>query len=285
MQYIIQLICGFILVASITACQSINVTESHFLNPDKAITQSLLDKSGRQLQLSQIHIKASDGIQLGGVLITQKNAKFTLIYFGGNEFRINTNGADVATTLSQFDNNLLIVDHRGYGMSQGSPNIETLKQDAESVYDFVKSQPELSQLPIIVHGLSLGSMIAGNLSNQRPLDGLVLEGSLTTVKDMIDKQIPWYATPFIDFQLNDKLANINNLVCVANYTEPLLVIVGENDNTTPKALSEALFAQSKSTNKQLYIVPNKGHGNAMLSPDFSKHYQAFIHSILYKQAK
>jgi uncharacterized protein len=264
----------------LTACQTVTVKEKHFLLPDKPITQAWLDTQGQGQLLERILIPTEDGLQLGGTLITRPDAKLTILYFGGNDFRVNVQGAEIAEDLGVFDNNLLIVDHRGYGMSQGAPSVDILQRDAVTVFDYAKSHPQLGQLPILVHGLSLGSMIAGALSNSRPIDGLVLEGSTTNVEDMINQQIPWFAAPFIRLNLDESVKNISNLDRLNAYRGPLLILVGENDDQTPLALSETLFKQAKSANKRLLVVPDKKHGNATSGANFVPAYRKFIASVL-----
>lgn len=268
----------------LSACQTISITEKHFLYPDDSITQDQVDSWGRQQQLEFIVIAAADGTELKGALITQVNARSTLIYFGGNQFRLESQGGELAKILSQFGNNLLIMDHRGYGMSQGSPTISALQTDAVDIYDYVKSDPNLGELPVIIHGLSLGSMIAGRLAHQRPIDGLVLEGSTTTAQGLIDAQVPWYAAPFIELSISEKLANVDNLANIENYTGQLLIMVGENDQTTPVSLSESLYKQATTASKQLVVVEGKGHGNAIKSEDFSAMYKAFVQSVILAKA-
>ncbi|MCL1049650.1 lysophospholipase [Shewanella abyssi] len=270
----------FLGLLMLSACQSISVTEEHFLYPDDSISQADVDTWGRQQALEFISISATDGTRLKGALITQPNARFTLIYFGGNQFRFESQGGALAKILSQFDNNLLIMDHRGYGMSEGIPSISALQTDASDIYDYVKSAPSLAKLPVIAHGISLGSMIAGSLADQRPVDGLVLEGSTTTAKAMIDAQVPWYAMPFIELDISDELAKIDNLANIESYSGELLVMVGENDRTTPVSLSKTLYESAATPNKQLFIAPGKGHGNAIKSELFSVHYKAFIEKVL-----
>lgn len=274
----IVMFCMGLLVLS--ACQSISITEKHFLYPDDSITQEQLDSWGRQQQLEFIAIDAADGTELKGALITQPNARFTLLYFGGNQFRLESQGGELAKIMSQFENNLLIMDHRGYGMSQGAASIRTLQTDAVDIYDYVKSEPSLGELPVIVHGLSLGSMIAGRLAHQRPIDGLVLEGSTTTAQGLVDAQVPWYAAPFIELNISDELAGIDNLANIENYSGDLLIMVGENDQTTPVSLSETLYQHATTASKQLFVVEGKGHGNAIKSEAFSATYEAFVRGVL-----
>lgn len=266
-------------VLFISACQSIKVTEKQFLFPDNPITQETLDERGQQQKLVPLRLM-TDGAQLGGIAVIQPTAQFTTLYFGGNQSRINQQGKSVVGHLTGFENNLVVFDHRGYGLSSGKPKISNLKTDALAIFDYIKTHPEFSNKPIIVHGLSLGSMIAAELASNRNIDGLVIEGSATTVSDMFDENIPWIIKPFLSIELDEKLAAIDNVKILAGRSMPLMVIVGKKDYQTPLALSEKLFKASSSQNKELVIVEGKGHGNATDSEQFKESFAKFVKTVV-----
>ncbi len=274
-------VCAILSITMLTGCQSIKLTEKHFLLPDKPITQNLLDENKLGQTIKRVSVTA-DNATLGGIIVLQPNAKFTTLYFGGNATRIQQQGEPIVKHLTGFNNNLVVFDHRGYGLSNGKPSIDNLKTDAQLIFDFVQAQPELSDLPIIVHGLSLGSMIAADLANNRAVDGLVLEGSATTVNDWLDASIPLFVKPFIDIQLDSKLTKIDNIKLVEQYNNPLLIVIGEDDNQTPVNLSEKLYVASKSEDKKLIIIPEKRHGNATDSEMFKAAFTDFYKRIIHK---
>ena len=56
----------------------------------------------------------------------------------------------------QLECNILMVEYRGYGLSQGSPSEEGLSMDAQSALDFLSSRADINHKEIIVFGRSLG---------------------------------------------------------------------------------------------------------------------------------
>jgi alpha/beta superfamily hydrolase len=84
-----------------------------------------------------------------------------------------------------------------------------------------------------VHGYSLGSFIAAYIAGNRPLDGLILEGSSTHPHELVYAQIPWYFKPFVTVTISDNLKTISNTQALSNYKGKVLVITGEKDNSTP----------------------------------------------------
>lgn len=265
-----------VLVVLQTACTTISVKESHFLNPDQKIQVTELNKIEPTATVENITINGFDDVTLSGTLIKVDNAQATVIYFGGNQFRVSVAGGEPAKHILPMRVNILMIDHRGYGNSEGMPTVENLKRDGLSVYDYVATRTDLISAPIILHGHSLGSMIAAYVAGERPADALVLEGSITNVQQMTSQRIPWFVKPFVELNFSDELARIDNLKVVESFTAPLLIITGEDDTQTPPVLAEALYHHALSKQKQLYIVKGKHHGNALTGDKLQLHYQRLV---------
>lgn len=52
--------------------------------------------------------------------------------------------------------NILMLEYRGYGLSQGSPSEEGLYMDAQAGMDYLSSRTDINANEIIVFGRSLG---------------------------------------------------------------------------------------------------------------------------------
>jgi len=268
------------LMLSQAACTSININESHFIKPDKSIDVLKLKEIDSTAQIEPVTITTSDGTMLRGTFVTVANAKATVLYFGGNQFRLSIAAGEPAAILLPLQTNILMVDHRGYGQSGGTLTIANLKQDALTIFDFAKQQSSISNKPVILHGHSLGSMVASYVASQRPVDALVLEGSVTNVQQMIATQIPWYAKPFVKVNYSDELTSIDNLKILQKYTSPLLIITGDKDTQTPKSMAESLYQNAASKHKQLYIAQGKHHGNALEGTELKQHYQVLLTQLM-----
>jgi pimeloyl-ACP methyl ester carboxylesterase len=267
-----------------TGCTTININESHFLHPDKKISLLNVHKLNPLATIDPITLAAQDGAMLKGTLIKVPEARATIVYFGGNQFRISVAGAEPITRLLPLKVNILMVDHRGYGQSSGTPSVKNMQADALQVYDYLTTRNDLNTIPIILHGHSLGSTVAGYVASQRPIDGLVLEGSVTNVPQMVNSRIPWFAKPFVTINISDELNQVDNLKALQQYQMPLLIMTGEDDKQTPPALAESLYLQAKSTHKQLYIVKDKHHGNTLTGSEFITHYEQLLKQISMSQS-
>ena len=114
--------------------------------------------------------------------MTQQNAEHTILYFGPNDFPILKQNKNVIPHLAQLNANIIWFDYRGFGFTSGTANIDVLKSDAKHIY---KSIREKVNGTLILHGLSLGSILAIDVASDAEVETLVLEGSVTTVKEWI----------------------------------------------------------------------------------------------------
>ena len=139
-----------------------------------------------------------------------------------------------------------------------------------SGHDYARDLREYSGLPVLVHGQSLGSFMAGEVARQRSLDGLVLESSATTAEDWVKGFVD--ANPFVRRGVVEGgLQGQGNLALMSVLDEPLLIVVGEHDRTTRPAMSQRLFevARLPPTMKELLVVPDAGHNDASAHPSFA----------------
>ena len=230
--------------------------------------------------VSEERISVANDERLYSLRLLRPDAKATVLYFGGNGYRIGMNARYSAETYAKLPVNLVLVDHRGYGASTGVPGIEALMSDALSVYDSLRTEDSLAALPIIVHGQSLGSFMAGHVASNRTLDGLVLESSVTTTEDWvryIRGQRPiWQRMLVRRVDVDASLAGRGNLSVVRELDEPELFVVGEQDPATPVSFSQELFSTASTKNKKLLVVPGASHNNATRSDAFREAMLEFV---------
>ena len=131
---------------------------------------------------------------------------------------------------------------------------------------------------ILVHGQSLGSFIADHVAAHRPTGGVVLESSVTTSEDWVRAATPGAAKAFVNVRIEEGLKGRGNLRNMALIDEPLLILVGEKDGTTPPRLSQALFAASPlgPDRKALAIVPGGSHVDVKTRPEAIAAYRLFL---------
>ncbi len=262
---------GIMLLAS--GCATITLDESILIRPNHSELLSQNLPAG--YTLTEHTITRADGTHAYGVWVKHPDNQATVMYFGGNQFDVSSGGRRILDAFTAMGLNVVMFDHRGYGKSNGNPNVALLMQDAVSNYDFVTAN---TSHPVILHGMSLGSFEAGAVAKERPVAALVLEGSATHVDDWASTLVPWYASPFVDIKIDAALRQVNNLEVVAAHQAPLYIIVGEKDGQTPPSLSQKLYEHAVSSQKAIKVFSGMRHGNVMQHADFKTQYQAFLKS-------
>lgn len=107
-----------------------------------------------------VYIKTRDKVTLHAYFIRhpdQKgNAVPTLVYFHGNAGNIGGRLQNCSGIYNQLQCNILIVEYRGYGLSNGSPSEKGLYIDARAAVDYLYTRHDLDHSQIVLFGRSLG---------------------------------------------------------------------------------------------------------------------------------
>jgi hypothetical protein len=246
--------------------------------PGGGIDAAALREAAPVYEASDQWILAPDGSRLSAVLLRQPGARATVVYFGGNGFTIGRFGAETARIFAPLGVDLMIVDHRGYGRSEGTPGIQTFEGDGLAAFDYLTGSLGVPPERVVLHGQSLGSFIAGFVAANRPAGAVVLESSATTTEDWADANLRGAARLFVRVEIAEALRGRGNLSNMARIEEPLLILSGERDRTTPPRLARALYEASPlpAGRKTVAIISGADHNDVMLRPDAIAAYRALL---------
>ncbi|CAL4075347.1 unnamed protein product, partial [Meganyctiphanes norvegica] len=144
------------------------------------------------LPSENLYIYARDGTKLHAVFIKQDEATVqlapTFIYFHGNAGNMGHRLTNVYGMYRWLGINLLLVEYRGYGLSEGQPTEEGLYLDAQASLQYLKTRTDIDQNKIIVFGRSLGGAIAIDCVSRAEISsrvaGVVVENTFTSIPDM-----------------------------------------------------------------------------------------------------
>jgi uncharacterized protein len=269
-----------LLAAALLAGCTAEVRESDLIRPIRggALIGESVAAAAPAYTLSDLRIEAPDGAGLHAIHLRQPGARATILYFGGNGYTIGRYGAWTAGVFAPLGVDLIIVDHRGYGLSEGRPSVAAMEQDALAAFDHARRLVG-DEGRIVVHGHSLGSFIAGHVAAHRSAAGVVLESSATTTEDWVKAGTPGAAKLFIrKVEIDPGLRGRGNLAVVPRIDEPLLLLVGAKDGTTPPSLSRGLYAASPlpEGRKTLQVVAGAGHTDVMTKAGAMEAYRAFL---------
>jgi len=270
-----------LLAVSASGCVTVSLSEEGIYHPQKgaALTAQALAAEVRGYTLEPQTITAPDGTRLAGALLRRPGADRTVLYFGGNMFAVGSDGATVARRLAPLGVNLMLVDLRGYGASGSGPLTQAaILSDGLAVFDHLAAQPHIEPNQIVVHGMSLGSFLAGHVAAHRRTAGVVLEASATTAEAFVGSAVPWLARPFVRVDIAQGLRGQGNLQHMSRLDEPLLVVVGEKDTLTPPRFSRELFAAATlpRERKRLVVVKDAAHDQAIFKAQTITAYREFL---------
>ncbi|WP_374584686.1 alpha/beta hydrolase [Pseudoduganella sp.] len=249
-------------LAILGGCKTLEVQESMFIRSDAVIKAKPLPEQVFA-NSSKLELQRPDGVQLNGVLVTREGAERTLLYFGGNLFRMDADGKQILSSLERCKVNVAMFDYRGYGRSKGKPTVAILKEDAVAIYDMLEAR---TPGKVAVHGQSLGSFVAAGVAQQRPVRSVVLETPGASLMEIVHNQVPWYYKPFTTIKFAPELTVVDQVATVRQIKSPLLVMVGERDDLTPAYMGRQVFEAASQPAKQLFVLPEAGHNNVLSNP-------------------
>jgi len=120
----------------------------------------VLEPSVLGIQYENISINSTDGIMLHGWWLHAKDqSKATVLFFHGNAQNISTHIEHVYW-LTNYGYDVVAIDYRGYGASQGLPSVSGSIDDIRAAIRYAASDERVGSNPIFVIGQSLGGSLA-----------------------------------------------------------------------------------------------------------------------------
>ncbi len=196
----------------------------------------------------------------------------TLLYLHGKGFNIGTN-INQSYRLRQLGFSVLLIDYRGYGRSQGHfPSEAQVYEDAETAYNYLVKQRQLSPSEIFLYGHSLGGAVAVELAvAHSEAAGLIVQSSFTSMLDMVERQSLMRLFP-VRLLLTQKFDSLNKVKLLKI---PVLFVHGTADTLIPAAMSNKLYAAADEP-KQILLVPNAKHNNGDAFFNSSKYRETIV---------
>lgn len=168
----------------------------------------------------ELHIKATDGKLLNGLLFKTENAKGLIFYMHGNAGSLRTWG-EVAKTYTDLHYDVFVLDYRSYGKSEGTITGENqLFEDNQTVYNELKKRYTEDQ--IVVLGYSIGTGMASKLASTNKPHLLILQAPYYSLTDLVKHEFPFIPSFVLKYKFttNDYLKSC---------TMPVVIFHGNED--------------------------------------------------------
>jgi hypothetical protein len=212
-----------------------------------------------------VEITSADGAVLRGWLLHAPGNRRTVIWFYGNAETAQSAAGTTYWLSRTLACNVLTVDYRGYGASDGEPSFLPMLEDAEALYDALADLvPE--HVPIVAYGRSIGGVFATHLAARRPLATLVLgcppagaEDAVAAMQEQAPIPLRWLLRLRADESLTDP--ELQPVRVIEQVVTPILVIHGDRDTTIPIEHGERTHAASAAADKRWLPLPGRGHSD------------------------
>jgi len=187
----------------------------------------------------------------------------SLLFLHGNARNMGGNLGKMAA-LARMGFNVLAIDYRGYGQSDGErPYEAALYEDANAGLDELeRREPDLKKR--LIHGHSMGGAVAVELAIRRPeAAALFVESSFDSMLGMSTIKAVYRLLP-INLLLTERFDSIDR---IAQLKLPVLFMHGTADPLVPPTMSERLYG-AVTGSKKLVIVSGAVHSNLHEFPQY-----------------
>jgi len=228
--------------------------------------------------------KAADGVSLNawffpaqGKEVTGRDEapKPTVLFLHGNAENISTHFRSIAWLPAE-GYNVLALDYRGYGASEGQPTLAGIMLDIDAAMGRLQAHAGVDPKRIVIYGQSLGGALAvhyaAHTAYRSSVRALVIDSAFYDYRQISREKLagsaltwafqwlPWLA-------IDDDYSPAKSIAAIAPM--PLLLIQGDKDAVVPPRHAQELFEHAGEP-KQLWIVPGAGHTQALGSAEVRK---------------
>ena len=206
----------------------------------------------------EINIKTPDNVLLNTVLFEAENPKGVIYYLHGNAGSLDSWGM-VAKTYTDLNYDVLMLDYRGYGKSDGS--ISSEKQifgDVQLVYDELNKM--YTEDKIIVLGYSIGTGPASKVAADNNPKLLILQAPYYSLTDMMKHFYPIIPA----FVLKYKFETYKYM---QKCKMPVVIFHGDADEVIYYGSALKLKEHFKDTD-QLITLNGQGHSAMTDNPEY-----------------
>lgn len=248
----------------------------------------LIDTPDRYgIEYQEETLRSADGTLLNAWFLPAQakdggEAKATVLFLHGNAENISTHFRSIAWMPAE-GFNVLALDYRGYGTSQGTPSLTGAQLDIDAAMRSLLNHKGVDPNRIVIFGQSLGGALAiyyaAHTIHRANIRAVVIDSAFFDYRQIAKEKLSlsyitwlfqWLPWIIID---ND----YSPAASVAALTPlPLLLIHGDKDIVIPQHHSQQLFERAREP-KELWIVPDAGHTQSLLSKGLRKKLIEYLH--------
>ena len=228
-----------------------NVINQFIYFPERTIFQ---DPGDFGLEFEDVYLETSDGVRIHGWFVPGSGGT-TLVWFHGNGGNISHRVDNIAGLNRRLGVGILIIDYRGYGLSEGSPSEQGTYLDAEAAVTHALSRPDVDPERVVLFGRSLGCAVAAEMAARHDVYAVVLESPFTSISAMARR-----AYSFLP-GLGLLVGNMYDTLDKASRIEaPVMLLHGDSDEIVPFEMGREVFEAAPEP-KRFYRIRGAGHND------------------------
>ncbi|MBI1422258.1 MAG: alpha/beta fold hydrolase [Gammaproteobacteria bacterium] len=271
-----RLVYIFSLVLCLSGCTSI------VFQPDKKtyVTPQMLKLTGED-----VYFHSGDSLLHGWWLHAKQPAKGTVLFVHGNAQNISTHIASVYWLPAEgYD--VFLFDYRGYGLSQGEPDLPGVHQDYAAALDYLFKRPGANTKNVFVFGQSLGAAVAlvgtDTSAYKSRLHAVIVEGAFTSYRSVAREKLAshwltWVLQWPLSLTIDDDYQPVDHIAGIS--PTPVLLIHSEQDEVIPYHNALELYKAAHEP-KSLWTLKNVAHIQAFNKPENRKRLLEYLEAHL-----
>ncbi len=206
------------------------------------------------IEAEAVWLEPEPGLRIHAFWLESPGATRALLFLHGNAGNASHRLPN-AQALVRLGTHVLLLDYRGYGLSEGRPSEAGVYADARAGLDHLLGPRGLDARRVVLFGRSLGGAVAVDLARGRELGGVVLESTFSSASDvargLFGAPGAWLASG--SYASDRKIGQLR---------APLLMFHGDRDQIIDIALGRRLFEAAPEP-KSFERIMDAGHNDTM----------------------
>jgi fermentation-respiration switch protein FrsA (DUF1100 family) len=220
---------------------------------------------------ADVWLRTEDGIRIYARYYERSPGLPVLLYLHGAAGNLASR-SDRLALFADLGANLLAVEYRGYGSSEGSTSERGLERDASAAYAWLRTRTDAEK--IVPFGESLGGGPATWLALTHRVGGLILLSTATSIPELAAHLMPWLPARLL------VQTRFETLQRVGRVSVPKLFIHSRTDEVVPFAMAESLWSAAPAPKRHLWL-DSVGHNETFYEarPQVTQALREFLSSL------
>ncbi len=206
------------------------------------------------IEAEEVRLRTNDDVTIHGFYLSAASSDRALLFLHGNAGNASHRLPN-AHALRRLGIHVLIIDYRGYGMSEGEPSERGAYEDARTGLAYLRDSRSIHEDRIVVFGRSLGGAVALEISQGRRLGGVILESTFASLTDLALSTIFAPLAPLA-------IGKFDSISKIGKVQAPLLFFHGDRDEIVPYSSGKRLFEAAPEP-KEFETLETAGHNDTV----------------------